>query len=366
MPKSTSRRPTPSRQRARWPPRGTTTRRPCCRTANCSLRAATTIRAWSIRPKSTAVRCPTRSSRTASKARKRGTPMCGIVAAAARRDVVATLIDGLKALEYRGYDSAGIALLTERGLERVRAKGKVQELERLHAAQPIAGFTGIAHTRWATHGAPSAVNAHPITSCDDVAVVHNGIIENHDELRLELAALGYEFASETDTEVIAHLIEHFHAAGARLIDAVQQAAARLTGAYAIAAISKREPGCLVGARRGSPMVIGLGEGEQFIASDIHALLPLTRRFIYLADGQSAEVTFDGVRLFDERGERVEGAVTLAHCGVRRRRRGAARPRAQRASRGVRLELPCCGDRTLLDRSARRRAVQRRDRLGIPL
>ncbi|HZP66932.1 MAG TPA: glutamine--fructose-6-phosphate transaminase (isomerizing) [Rudaea sp.] len=250
--------------------------------------------------------------------------MCGIVAAAARRDVVATLIDGLKALEYRGYDSAGIALLTERGLERVRAKGKVQELERLHAAQPIAGFTGIAHTRWATHGAPSAVNAHPITSCDDVAVVHNGIIENHDELRLELAALGYEFASETDTEVIAHLIEHFHAAGARLIDAVQQAAARLTGAYAIAAISKREPGCLVGARRGSPMVIGLGEGEQFIASDIHALLPLTRRFIYLADGQSAEVTFDGVRLFDERGERVEGAVTLAHFGADAVARGSYR------------------------------------------
>src|SRR5581483_7867367 len=234
--------------------------------------------------------------------------MCGIVGAAARRDVVGTLIAGLKALEYRGYDSAGIALLTERGLERVRTKGKVRELEQLHAVEPIAGLTGIAHTRWATHGAPNTVNAHPIASRDNVAVVHNGIIENHDELRAELKALGYEFATETDTEVIAHLVEHYHAAGAGLREAVQKAIARLHGAYAIAAISKREPGHVVGARRGSPMVVGLADGEQFIASDIHALLPVTRRFIYLAEGDVAEATIDSVQVYDEHGKPVERPV----------------------------------------------------------
>jgi len=238
--------------------------------------------------------------------------MCGIVAAAARRDVVSTLIAGLKALEYRGYDSAGVALLTERGLERVRTKGKVRELEQLHATQPIAGWTGIAHTRWATHGPPSTDNAHPITSRGNVAVVHNGIIENHDALRIELQALGYEFASQTDTEVIAHLIEYFQGQGACLLDAVQMTVKRLRGAYAIAAISRSEPGRIVGARRGSPMVIGLGDGEHFIASDIHALLPVTRRFIYLADGQVADATVDGVLIYDEHGSTVDGPIKLAH------------------------------------------------------
>jgi len=238
--------------------------------------------------------------------------MCGIVAAAARRDVTATLIAGLKALEYRGYDSAGVALLTERGLERVRTKGKVRELEQLHAQNPITGFTGIAHTRWATHGAPNTANAHPITSRDNVAVVHNGIIENHDVLRLELQALGYEFASDTDTEVIAHLIEHFQGEGAGLLEAVQRTVKRLRGAYALAAISRREPGHVVGARRGSPMVIGVADGEHFIASDIHALLPVTRRFIYLADGQVADATVDGVQLYDEHGVVAEQAIKLAH------------------------------------------------------
>ncbi len=143
--------------------------------------------------------------------------MCGIVGAAARRDVVGTLIAGLKSLEYRGYDSAGIALLTDAGLERVRTKGKVRELEELHASQPITGLTGIAHTRWATHGAPNTTNAHPIASRDQTAVVHNGIIENHEELRAELKALGYAFATETDTEVIAHLVEHEQSQGATLL-----------------------------------------------------------------------------------------------------------------------------------------------------
>src|SRR5438445_2687038 len=250
--------------------------------------------------------------------------MCGIVGAAARRDVVSTLIDGLKALEYRGYDSAGIALLTDHGLERVRTKGKVRELEALHASQPIAGFTGIAHTRWATHGAPSTINAHPLASRNTVAVVHNGIIENHEALRTELKSLGYEFTSETDTEVIAHLIEHYHSAGACLLDAVRKALARLRGAYAIAAISTREPGRVVGARRGSLLVVGLSDNEQFIASDIHALLPVTRRFVYLAEGDVADATIDGVKIYDERGAPVERPIKQAHFGADAVERGEYR------------------------------------------
>jgi glucosamine--fructose-6-phosphate aminotransferase (isomerizing) len=250
--------------------------------------------------------------------------MCGIVGAAARRDVVGTLIAGLKALEYRGYDSAGIALLTEHGLERVRTKGKVHELETLHATQPIAGHTGIAHTRWATHGAPNTMNAHPIDSRGNVAVVHNGIIENHEELRAELKILGYVFASETDTEVIAHLIERYHSEGADLLAAVQKTLPRLRGAYAIAVISKREPGRVIGARRGSPMVAGLADGEQFIASDIHALLPVTRRFIYLAEGDIADATIDGIQIYDEHGAQVQRPVKQAHFGADAVERGEYR------------------------------------------
>ncbi|HEY2397122.1 MAG TPA: glutamine--fructose-6-phosphate transaminase (isomerizing) [Rudaea sp.] len=250
--------------------------------------------------------------------------MCGIVGAAARRDVVGTLISGLKALEYRGYDSAGIALLTDRGLERVRTKGKVRDLEALQASAPIAGFTGIAHTRWATHGAPNTVNAHPIASRGNVAVVHNGIIENHDELRTELKALGYEFATETDTEVIAHLVEHHQNNGADLLDAVRATIARLRGAYAIAVLSKRDPGRVIGARRGSPMVAGLADGEQFIASDIHALLPVTRRFIYLAEGDVVDATIDSIAIYDEYGTRVERPVKQAHFGADAVERGEYR------------------------------------------
>jgi glucosamine--fructose-6-phosphate aminotransferase (isomerizing) len=250
--------------------------------------------------------------------------MCGIVGAAARRDVVGTLIAGLKALEYRGYDSAGIALLTDKGLERVRTKGKVHELETLHAAQPIAGTTGIAHTRWATHGVPNTVNAHPIVSRGNIAVVHNGIIENHEELRAELKALGFAFASDTDTEVIAHLIEHHQNAGDDLLTAVRKTLPRLRGAYAIAVISKREPGRVIGARRGSPMVAGLADGEQFIASDIHALLPVTRRFIYLAEGDIADATVDGITIYDEHGAKVERPVKQAHFGADAVERGEYR------------------------------------------
>ncbi|MBS0555980.1 MAG: glutamine--fructose-6-phosphate transaminase (isomerizing) [Proteobacteria bacterium] len=250
--------------------------------------------------------------------------MCGIVGATAHRDVVGTLITGLKALEYRGYDSAGIALLTDQGLERVRTKGKVQELETLHAAHPIAGHTGIAHTRWATHGVPNTVNAHPMVSRGSVAVVHNGIIENHEELRAELKALGYEFASDTDTEVIAHLIEHYQSQGADLLDAVRKTLPRLRGAYAIAAISRREPGRVIGARRGSPMVAGLADGEQFVASDIYALLPVTRRFIYLAEGDIADATVDGITIYDEHGAKAERPIKQAHIGADAVQRGEYR------------------------------------------
>jgi glucosamine--fructose-6-phosphate aminotransferase (isomerizing) len=250
--------------------------------------------------------------------------MCGIVGAAARRDVVGTLIDGLKALEYRGYDSAGIALLTDHGLERVRTKGKVRDLEALQLSQPISGFTGIAHTRWATHGAPNTTNAHPIASRDSVAVVHNGIIENHEELRDELRALGFEFATQTDTEVIAHLIEYHQHAGADLLDAVRTTIARLRGAYAIAVLSKRDPGRVIGARRGSPMVAGLSDGEQFIASDIHALLPVTRRFVYLAEGDVVDARIDGITIYDEHGNVVERPVKQAHFGADAVERGEYR------------------------------------------
>ena len=233
--------------------------------------------------------------------------MCGIVGISAGRDVVQNLISGLKALEYRGYDSAGIAVFTGAGIERLRAKGKVADLQARQQAAPLAGHAGIAHTRWATHGVPSEDNAHPHVS-GGISVVHNGIIENHAGLRAELKAQGYAFASQTDTEVIAHLIEHARRAGGTLLEAVQRAVARLQGAYSIAVLSAHEPGVLIGARRGSPLVVGLGEGEQYLASDIHALLPLTRRFLYLDEGDTVAITAAGVQVFDEHGQAVERPV----------------------------------------------------------
>ncbi|MBK7144266.1 MAG: glutamine--fructose-6-phosphate transaminase (isomerizing) [Xanthomonadales bacterium] len=250
--------------------------------------------------------------------------MCGIVGIAARRDVVPTLIHGLKALEYRGYDSAGIALLTDAGMQRLRAKGKVSELESLHASAPIGGHTGIAHTRWATHGVPAERNAHPMLSNDTVAVVHNGIIENHAELREELRGKGYAFTSDTDTEVMAHLIHAIHRDGTPLLDAVKQVLPRLHGAYAIAVLSTREPGVVIGARKGSPMVMGLGEGEQYLASDIHALLPVTRRFVYLAEGDIAEIRIDSTRVFDADGREVVRPVKEAHFSADAVQRGEYR------------------------------------------
>jgi glucosamine--fructose-6-phosphate aminotransferase (isomerizing) len=234
--------------------------------------------------------------------------MCGIVGISAQRDVTNDLLSGLKALEYRGYDSAGIAMLTERGMQRLRAKGKVRDLQALQEQTRLAGAVGIAHTRWATHGIPSEANAHPHVSGDGLSVVHNGIIENHAELRAELQAAGFSFTSQTDTEVIAHLVEQLQRDGASLLAAVSAATLRLHGAYAIVVMSAREPGVLVGARRGSPLVLGYGEHENYLASDIHALLPLTRRFVYLAEGDVVELRCDGVRIFDEHGATVERPV----------------------------------------------------------
>jgi len=237
--------------------------------------------------------------------------MCGIVGISARRDVVGNLIAGLKALEYRGYDSAGVAVLTDHGVERLRAKGKVSELEDLQKLHPVSGHSGIAHTRWATHGVPNTDNAHPHVS-GEVSVVHNGIIENHAELRAELLEQGYAFASQTDTEVVAHLIEHQQRQGKDLLEALRTVLPRLHGAYGLAVMSAREPGRLLGARLGSPLVAALGDGENYLASDIHALLPLTRKFVYLDEGDIAEITEDSLRVFDLDGRLVQRAVKESH------------------------------------------------------
>jgi glucosamine--fructose-6-phosphate aminotransferase (isomerizing) len=235
--------------------------------------------------------------------------MCGIVAAVAQRDVVPILIAGLKALEYRGYDSAGVAVIDADGaLARMRAAGKVRELEAQYASRPLAGGTGIAHTRWATHGVPSEANAHPHVSGSRVAVVHNGIIENHVELRAELEHAGYRFQSDTDTEVIGHMVHSALAAGMDLLAAVQAATARLRGAYAIAVLDREEPDRVVGTRRGSPLCIGFGIGEHFLGSDVQALIKVTHQFAYLEEGDVVEITRDGVRVLDAAGQPAERAV----------------------------------------------------------
>src|SRR5687767_12656438 len=227
--------------------------------------------------------------------------MCGIVAAVANRNVVPILIEGLRRLEYRGYDSAGVAVING-SLRRVRASGRVAELKKLTDEQNLEGTIGIAHTRWATHGVPSERNAHPHVS-GGVSVVHNGIIENHDAIRAALRAQGYEFSSDTDSEVIAHLVHSF--AGLNLFEAVQAATKQLKGAYAIAVIAAADPSRLVVARMGAPLLLGLGDGENFAASDTSALLQVTRRMIYLEEGDCAEVTLRTVRIADARGHLVE-------------------------------------------------------------
>jgi glucosamine--fructose-6-phosphate aminotransferase (isomerizing) len=233
--------------------------------------------------------------------------MCGIVGAVAQRDVAPILIEGLKRLEYRGYDSAGVALLARGAstFERARVKGKVRELEEALERAPLPGGTGIAHTRWATHGEPSQRNAHPHVSRGLVALVHNGIIENHDSLRAALTARGVVFESDTDTEVVVQAIGERVAAGSGLVDAVRATLVELEGAYALAVMSVREPETLVVARKGSPLVIGYGIGEHFVASDVFALLPVTQRFSFLEDGDVAVLTRQGVTITDADGARVE-------------------------------------------------------------
>jgi len=232
--------------------------------------------------------------------------MCGIVGAIAQRDISPILLEGLRRLEYRGYDSAGVAILSpENNLQKLRCLGKVSGLNELAINTPLLGGLGIAHTRWATHGEPSELNAHPHTSNETLAVVHNGIIENHHPLREELKALGYTFQSETDTEVIAHLIHHQLTKETSLLQAVQKTLARLKGAYSIAVIDKNYADQIIVAREGSPLVIGLGIGENFIASDQLALLPVTRRYIYLEEGDVAKVTRDSYEIYDVTGKPVD-------------------------------------------------------------
>ncbi|MGE8062396.1 glutamine--fructose-6-phosphate transaminase (isomerizing) [Pseudomonas sp. NPDC089547] len=242
--------------------------------------------------------------------------MCGIVGAVAERNITAILIEGLKRLEYRGYDSAGLAVLTQSGeLQRRRRIGKVSELEAAVAADPLAGQLGIAHTRWATHGAPTEGNAHPHFSGNEVAVVHNGIIENHEELREELKGLGYVFTSQTDTEVIVHLIHHTLKSIPDLADALKAAVKRLHGAYGLALISTKQPDRLVAARSGSPLVIGLGLGENFLASDQLALRQVTDRFMYLEEGDIAEIRRDQVTIWDQQGNKVQRETVQYHEGA---------------------------------------------------
>ncbi len=235
--------------------------------------------------------------------------MCGIVGAVAERNIVPILMEGLRRLEYRGYDSAGIAVLNGTAhLKRVRTVGKVKMLQEALEQSPTHGKLGIAHTRWATHGVPSERNAHPHISKDGLAIVHNGIIENHDELRAELQRLGYSFTSETDTEVIAHRIHHHLGTLGDLFKAVRATVAELEGAYALVVLSEDDPDRLILAREGCPVVIGLGVEENFVASDVSALLPVTRRFMFLEEGDVAEVRRQSVRVLDRDGNTVERPV----------------------------------------------------------
>lgn len=235
--------------------------------------------------------------------------MCGIVGAIAERDIVPILIEGLRRLEYRGYDSAGVAILNGSGeVQRLRTVGKVKKLQDALKESPVSGRLGIAHTRWATHGVPSERNAHPHVSRDGIAIVHNGIIENHEELRDELLQLGYTFTSETDTEVIAHRIHHHKQKLGDLFRAVRATVAELEGAYALAVLSQDSPDRIILARAGCPVVIGVGKDEHFVASDVAALLPVTRDFIFLEEGDVAEIRRRGVRILDSEGNSAQRAV----------------------------------------------------------
>ena len=233
--------------------------------------------------------------------------MCGIVGAVARRDVVPFLLEGLRRVEYRGYDSAGLAVMRDR-IDRVRTVGKVADLEALVVRDRPHGSTGIAHTRWATHGKPTETNAHPLLCGEEVAVVHNGIIENHADIRFDLVESGYRFDSETDTEVIGHRVHHELARGRDLLDAVRRTMLVLEGSYAFGVVAAHDPHRLVAAVRGSPLVVGVGAGEHFIASDVAALIGVTRQYMVLEDGDVVDVTADSVRVLDRAGRPVRRSV----------------------------------------------------------
>ncbi|OWT74471.1 MULTISPECIES: glutamine--fructose-6-phosphate transaminase (isomerizing) [unclassified Achromobacter] len=246
--------------------------------------------------------------------------MCGIVGAVAQRDITPVLVEGLRRLEYRGYDSCGVAVYADGELRRTRSTERVSELAALVEQEHVTGYTGISHTRWATHGAPATHNAHPHFSAHGkdkprIALVHNGIIENHDELRAELQAAGYVFESQTDTEVIAHLVNHLYSGD--LLEAVQQAARRLLGAYAIAVFCRDEPHRVVGARQGSPLVVGVGKNENFLASDALALAGTTDQIIYLEDGDVVDLQLSRVWITDDQGRPVERKVNTVqvHSGA---------------------------------------------------
>lgn len=234
--------------------------------------------------------------------------MCGIVGAVAQRNVVPILLEGLRRLEYRGYDSAGVAILQQQKIKRVRVKGKVEVLTKALKTKPLKGNTGIAHTRWATHGKPCTTNAHPHMSNADIAIVHNGIIENYETLRKQLLKDGYKFTSQTDTEVIAHLIHKHYATTKDFLKAVRTTIKQLAGAYAIAIINSAEPDRIIAARCGSPLVVGLGIEEYFLASDHLALLPVTQRFMYLEEGDVADINNEGVIIYDNYNKKVNRKI----------------------------------------------------------
>ena len=237
--------------------------------------------------------------------------MCGIVGAVAQKDVTPILLEGLKRLEYRGYDSCGVALYMDGKLQRSRSTARVAELQKQVSETQLAGFTGIAHTRWATHGAPATHNAHPHFSRDRIALVHNGIIENYEELRRELQAIGYVFESQTDTEVIAHLVDHMYTGD--LFETVQQAVRRLSGAYAIAVFSVDEPHRVVAARQGSPLIVGVGVGQNFVASDAMALAGTTDQIIYLEEGDVVDLQLQRCWIVDINGRPVERDIKTVHA-----------------------------------------------------
>ena len=241
--------------------------------------------------------------------------MCGIVGAISNKNVVSTLIEGLSRLEYRGYDSAGVAVINAQGIERVRAVGRVSAMTEKANEVHLSGLVGIGHTRWATHGGVTESNAHPHVSKGEIAVVHNGIIENHDEQRTRLTGLGYKFESQTDTEVIAHLIHYYHTQGETLLTATQKAATELTGAFAIGVVSVKEPDVLITARFGCPLLIGLGEGSNYIASDVSAVLSVTRKVMYLEDGDVAEMTREKVVIYGRDGQTVTRQIHISDVSL---------------------------------------------------